>query len=344
MSAPIFRARRDPKLRARIMSDRHLSYDGDSAALPADRPKHVRAGSGIAWSGERMVLIQDDADYIALIDSTAGAGPGGVAGLRLKSPAGGHLGKQGGGHLQLEAVLTAKDWRGEFVLAFGSGSTPQRRHIARVRLGGGDTELSVFETRKFYAALEELPEFATSTLNIEGVALLAKGVEGRDGVRLFHRANGKVRPGADAGQPLSATVDVRLDALLAYLDRAKRDPNATLGTDLLNVRRYDLDEAGDVPFTFTDAAAMADGRVLFIAAAEKCEDAGIDGENFGTSLGIIDPDGSARFAIIVERDGTPTKRKAEGVAVRNDKSAYIVIDPESDDRPATLCTVDITGV
>ncbi|MSP58987.1 MAG: hypothetical protein EXR72_01370 [Myxococcales bacterium] len=336
MPAPVFTAKRDPKLRARILSERTLSYEGGSELAPADRPHHVRAGSGLAWSGEKIFVIQDDADYIAVIDGAAG---GGAAGFRLRSPSGGK--DKAGGHLQLEAVLSARDWRGDFILAFGSGSSASRRGIARVRLGGGDTELGVVETPKFYQGLEEIAEFATTTLNIEGVALLPKAMDGRDGVRLFHRANGKAR---GDGQRLNATVDIRLDALLGYLDRCKRDPASTLGTDFSNVRRYDLDEIGGVPFTFTDAATLEDGRIVYIACAERSEDADVDGECLGTCLGVIDPDGSARYSVVVERDGSPSLRKAEGIAVTSDKSAFIVIDPEDAEKPSTLCTVELSGV
>ncbi len=327
MPAPIFRARRDAKLRARVMSERELVYDADSLAI--DRPKHVRAGSGMAWSGEKMVVIQDAADYLAIIDVNATSG--GVSGMRLKAPAGVRRGA-----LHLEAVLSAKDWRGDFLLAFGSGESPEKRNVARMRLSGGDTDLSVFETRKLYAALKELPEL-TTTINIEGAAFLPKGVEGRDGARLFHRANGK--PRAD-GPHLSATVDIRLDAFGAYLDRCKRDPNATLGTDPINLRRYDLDEIEDVPLSFTDAAGLPDGRVVYIAAAERPT----TNECLGMAFGVIDPDGSARYTLIVERDGAPTRRLAEGMAIRDDKRAFMVMDPADPERPSTMCTVDLSGV
>src|SRR5947209_2762595 len=129
MAAPIFRSRRDPKLRARVMAERELIYDADTSAV--DRPAHVRAGSGMSWSGERMVVIQDDADYLAIIDGNATTG--GVSGMRLKAQAGG---KRGG--LHLESVLSARDWRGDYLLAFGSGEAADRRNVARMRLGGGD--------------------------------------------------------------------------------------------------------------------------------------------------------------------------------------------------------------
>jgi hypothetical protein len=358
----ISRARRDAKMRARIVGERALLYGRVEGAAGA-HPQHVRAGSGIAWSGDRMVVIQEDANYVALIDPAKVlpvAAPGSaqpeprsdgeaVVGMRLKSPAAGKGAAPARPHL--EAVLTARDWRGELILAFGSGTRPERRYVARLRLGGGDTELSVFEARKLYAALEEHPTLATTTLNIEGAAFLPKGLDGRDAVRLFHRANGKPRPGVE--QPSSAlpgertpcgSVDVRLDALAAYLDRCRRDPNATLGTDLENPRRYDLDDVDGVPLTFTDAAMMADGRIVYVAAAEVCTDAGQDGETQGIALGVIEADGSLRYTRVVERDGQETTRKADGLAVAGPGRVFLVVDPEDDERPSVLCAVDVTGL
>jgi hypothetical protein len=364
----IARARRDAKMRARIVAERPLIYDRVEGAA-GDHPPHVRSGSGIAWAGDRMVVIQDDADYVALIDPARvlqvpapGSAPApprsdgeSVVGVRLKSP----LAVKGAGgpraRPHLEAVLTARDWRGELILAFGSGTRPERRFVARVRLGGGDTELSVFEARKLYAALEEHPTLATTTLNIEGAAYLPKGLDGRDAVRLFHRANGKPRPGV--AQPSSAlpgertpcgTIDVRLDALAAYLDRCRRDPNATLGTELSNPRRYDLDDVDGVPLTFTDATRMSDGRIVYVAAAERSEDAGQDGETLGVALGVIETDGSLRYTRVVERDGQETRRKADGLAVAGPQRVFLVAhpgsEPEDDERPSVLCALDVTGL
>src|SRR5215470_16700720 len=99
-------ARRDLKMRARIVSSRQLVYEGGPA--PAnDRPRHVRTGSGLAWTGDCIGVIQE---------------AGGVAALPLRGSTGNRFGRSGAGHLNLEAVLSAKDWRGEFLLAFGSGN------------------------------------------------------------------------------------------------------------------------------------------------------------------------------------------------------------------------------
>lgn len=340
MALPTFIARRDFKLRARIVGDRKLVYDGPHPSDPPQRPQFVRAGSGLAWTGDRMVVVQDDADYIAVIEGNGTS----VAALPLRGVAGARYGKSGAGHLNLEAVLSAKDWRGEFVLAFGSGVGPEKRGVARVRLEAGNTELSVFETRSLYKALEDLDGWATSELNIEGVALLPKWIEGRDAVRLFHRGNRAARPGAKVERHVSATVDLRLDSLLAYLDRCKRDPSAFLGFDLHSPRRYDLDEYEGGSFTFTDAAGLpgeAPGRTAYIAIAEHEAEGGP--VRTGTALGVIEPDGQARYTIIVERDGSVSRRQAEGMVLSSPTSGYLVVQDDADG-PATLATIEITGL
>lgn len=341
MALPTFIARRDFKLRARIVGERKLVYDGPHPTDPPQRPKYVRAGSGVAWTGERMVVVQDDADYIAVIEGNGTS----VAALPLRGLSGARYGKSGAGHLNLEAVLSARDWRGEFVLAFGSGVGADKRGVARVRLEAGNTELSIFETRKLYQALEDLDGFATSELNVEGVALLPKWIEGRDAIRLFHRGNRAARPGTKVERHVSATVDLRLDSLLAYLDRCKRDPNAFLGFDLHNARRYDLDEYEGASFTFSDAAGLPGdnpGRTAYIAIAEAHVEGG-PSICTGTALGVLETDGQARYTIIVERDGSVSRRQAEGMVLSSPTAGYLVVQDDAD-APATLATIEITGL
>jgi hypothetical protein len=333
MPLPTFIAHRDPRMRARIVSDRPLVYEGGPASS-SERPKHVRAGSGLAWTGDRMVVVQDDADYIAVIEG----GTGSVMALPLRGQGGARVGKGAGEHMNLEAVMPARDWRGEFVLAFGSGLGPEQRVVARMRLSAGDTELAVFDARGLYGALDDVDGLATSDLNIEGVALITKGIEGRDAVRLFHRGNRAARPGANVDRHFSATVDFRLDSLLAYLERTKRDPKAFLGFDLVNARRYDLDEYEGVPFTFTDAAAIpGTDRASFIALAETSEGC------VAMALGVIEPDGNARYTIVVERDGAIARRRAEGMALSSATAGWLVVQPH-DEEPATLAMVELTGL
>jgi hypothetical protein len=328
-------ARRDLKMRARITSSRQLVYEGEPTATP-DRPRQVRTGSGLAWTGDRMVVIQDDADYIAVIQEA-----GGVAALPLRGTQGSRFGKPGTAHLNLEAVLSAKDWRGDLLLAFGSGKSDDRRNVARVRLGGGDTEMSVFETRKLYEAMAQ-PGGLTGGArpNIQGVALVPKAVDGRDAVRVFHHGSGS---SSSEDRNYDATAEFRLDSLLAYLDRSKRDPSAFLGFELAAPRHYDLDDYEGLPFHFTDAAPVPGegARVVFTALARRAE--GTGAAVAAVAVGVIEADGSARYTIAVERDGTVAERNVQGLALSGRTAGYLVVDGAADES-ATLASIELTGL
>jgi hypothetical protein len=77
------RAHLDPALGVRVISVRELRYDV-GAPLGEDRPRHVRAASGLAYFGGRLAVIQDDAAFIAFVgtDVSAIALPRGAHGRR----------------------------------------------------------------------------------------------------------------------------------------------------------------------------------------------------------------------------------------------------------------------
>jgi hypothetical protein len=60
------RAQLDPALSLRVISVRELRYNA-AAPLGDDRPAHVRAASGLAFTGGRLAVIQDDAAFIAYV-------------------------------------------------------------------------------------------------------------------------------------------------------------------------------------------------------------------------------------------------------------------------------------
>src|SRR5256885_1679337 len=100
MLAPIV-VRRDPNLSARIVSEKSLLYQESRAG----GPKEVRSGSGMAFAGERMVVIQDGGDSIAIIEGEGSS----IVGIPLK----GGTSHASPGKLQLEAMLAARDWKSE---------------------------------------------------------------------------------------------------------------------------------------------------------------------------------------------------------------------------------------
>jgi hypothetical protein len=99
-----------------------------------DRPAHVRAGSSLSWFGDRLALIQDDANFLVLIEPhslqvDAIPSPAGEEGLRQFDDLRGNKRFQ----LHLKACVTLPTQDGNLLLAFGSGSTCDREKIVMLR-------------------------------------------------------------------------------------------------------------------------------------------------------------------------------------------------------------------
>ncbi|MDF1504061.1 hypothetical protein, partial [Roseisolibacter sp. H3M3-2] len=304
-----------------------------------DRPAHVRAGSGLAAVGARVAVVQDDAAFVALADPATGLAdavtlPADDDGRRRFEAARGNKQRK----YDLEACLVLPAGRDARLLAFGSGSTPRRERVLLATFPGGapDPVLTRDERRgalPVYGALRAHPAFAGRELNVEGAVPLG----GR--VRLFGRGNGAATGGGSDAPATSATCEVAVDALLAFLlDGAPLPP-------LLDGRRYRLGDLDGAPLHFTDAAALPDGRVLYAAAAEDTPNAYDDGEVAGSALGLLAPDGAARWAPLLGPDGAPFRGKVEGVlprdAARPDDPPgavrlWVVTDPDDVEAPSTL--------
>jgi hypothetical protein len=68
---PILRARCDCTLTARITRAVPLLYvDGADPSL--DRPAHVRSASGLARVAGCFAVVQDDANFVAVVDAATG--------------------------------------------------------------------------------------------------------------------------------------------------------------------------------------------------------------------------------------------------------------------------------
>ncbi|MDX2090542.1 MAG: hypothetical protein SFX73_21970 [Kofleriaceae bacterium] len=304
------RAQLDQGLAVRIVATRALPYSGD-APTHDDRPTHVRAASGIAMHGGRLVVVQDDASFLAVVASDEVSAiklPRGIDGRRRFEVAlGNKLDK-----LDLESCLAIDDelW------AFGSGSLPIREKICRVR----HDVVRVRDAEPFY---RQLREALGGPINIEGAARV--GAE----LWLFHRGNSGP---ADHGP---AVLRTQLATLRAWLDARDRLPTSP------QVDYYDLGTIEGARLGFTDA--IADGtRVFYLACAELSPNAVDDGRVVGSQLGIIEGD-CVRATPLLGPDGQPVK--AEGIALDPARPghAWIVLDPDDPATPATLLEVEITG-
>jgi hypothetical protein len=98
-----------------------------------------------------------------------------------------------------------------------------------------------------------------------------------------------------------------------------------------------------IDVTLADAAPGPDGRLFYLAAAEDTPNAVDDGPVIGAAVGVIHG-GDARWAPLLEADGAPSERKAEGLALAEDgRSGFVVTDPDDASRPAELCRVVLEG-
>ena len=324
----------DVRLRARVVRRTPLFYLG--GADPAlDRPAHVRAGSGVAWFGARLVVVQDDANFLAFVDPRTGETravplPAGEDGRRQFGDGRGNKHHK----LDLEAVFSIPGRDGGWELvALGSGSTPRREQIITAT-GRDETDVTVTvcHAHELYAALRADPEFAPGELNVEGAVYL-------DGtVRLFGRGNGAAREGRSSRNAVGWVV---ADGLHAYLRGGGPVPH------LANVQPYELGRLDDLALGFTDATVATDGHtVLFAAAAEDSPDATRDGRVAGSALGVLDPGGTVRWTPLVgASDAESFVAKVEGI-VATPGDAYrlfAVIDLDDPDAPSELCEVVLEG-
>jgi hypothetical protein len=322
-------ARIDPGLVATVVSRTPLRY-GDGADAVSGRPAHVRAGSALAAVAGGLLVVQDDASFVAVIDAARARAlplPYAPGGARTFDEARGNKGLK----LDLEAALALPDGR---VVALGSGSRPVREQAVVI-----DSEARIARIvplPRLYAALRECEGFAGAELNVEGAALLP----GARVVRLFNRGNGAPtaeRPAVDA------TVDLDLGTFAALLDA----PDSVPCIALSNVARYDLGTLGGTRATFTDAAVRGE-RLYALVCAEASPNAYDDGPVAGAALGVFasaEPGAELRLAPLRRSDGATFVGKAEGLWLDPAEAgrAVVVLDPDDPDAPAELCELRLAG-
>ena len=329
MPSPLL-ATPDPRLSARVVDRRPLRY-ADGADPRLDRPAHVRAGSGLAWVPGGIAVVQDDANFLAVVEPGSGL----ARGITLAAgPDGRRQFDDGRGNkrhkLDLEACVALEVEGRTLLLAIGSGSLAHRERVLLVEgWETGAPRPTIVHVPRLYASLRDAAEFAGSELNVEGAVVVG------DRVRLLGRGNGAPRDGIAA---VNATCDVELAALLAHL----RDPDGAPPPAIASVVRYDLGVMDGVALGFTDGAP-SDDRLLYAAAAEDSPDAVRDGRVAGSAIGVFEA-GGARWAPVSASDGSPFAGKVEGLLDASQPGRlYAVVDADDPDAPSELCTLALDG-
>ena len=313
---------------ARIRSRRPLFY---SDASPG-RPDHVRAASGLTWFSvngrERLLLAQDDASFLALVDPF-GERPNVeclpldhvVRGLRIFEKSLGNKQYK----LDLEACATLPIGGVEYGIAFGSGSLPIRETLVVVSAEGSTR---IVDASAFYAQLIENKAFSGSELNLEGATRIG------DLIWLLQRGNGAAKGKLT---PVDAMASIRVESLVEFLD-GKAPPM------LENVTSYALGAIEGVRLTFTDATSTPSGELVMLLGAEASPDAIEDGVVAGAAIGRCMPGEDVVWSLLRNADGTPSRAKVEGIEPHRPGTEgryWVVVDCDDPTCPAELLDVEL---
>jgi hypothetical protein len=289
------------------------------------RPDHLSAGSGLVRRGDNLYVIGDDELDLAVF-SLADSEPGEL--VRLEE---GELPTDVPARQRdkpdLEAVTTIPPFRFNpygALLAFGSGSGETRDRAFAWSLdehGALRGFPRVVALGPLYGFLEQ---HVAGDLNIEGLAVAGERVA------LLQRGN------STGGK--SQLVYLSLDEVMTSLT----SDFAIQASELEEVHDFDLGQLDGVDLHFTDGDSLADGRIVFSAAAEREGDDHPDGGCAGSVIGLIAPDGTLEQMERIDADAI----KVEGVdAVLSDRLVHALLVCDADDIavPSPLLSVTLPG-
>ena len=187
---------------------------------------------------------------------------------------------------------------GEELYLFGSGSTAKRNTILHVDLLSKKVHPPI-NAAELYQAMQDFSEINAENFNIEAVA--------NDGNTwyVFNRGNG---PKAQNG-----------------VFTLNGDINETFFQIVYN--EVALPKINGAQSSFTDAV-LVDGKLYFLAAAEKSDSTYHDGEVAGTLIGRMDPESmEVEFTEVIS-----LKNKFEGITLykKNDNSLEFLLCEDTD--------------
>lgn len=331
-------ATHDPTLKAKIVARTRLLY-AEGPSDHDDRPPHVESASGLATLGEFLFVVQDNANWLAIVHPdesvTAVPLPRGAGGVRLFNDERDNTDEKA----DLEACVIMQGGEdGPELVAFGSGTGTSSCWVLRVvgverATAGGPCDAQFLDAGRFYASLKQNRAFSGGRVNIEGAVAL-------DGERILLLQRGNAPPGE--GEPVDAIGTLEWPALKAHLD----DPDKVPPPRLDEVVRYELGELEGVPLTFSDAELLDDGRILFSASAEASGGkGGPDGTVKGSVLGLIEAGGEARWAPVLDEQGQPFEGKIEGLTLAPTRRGRIrfVIDNDDETAPSEIFEAELGG-
>lgn len=286
-----------------------------ATVLRFDDGTPVRAASAVAPFEGGWLVAQDDATSAAWWVDDA------VRRLRVLPRSEGHdvfSSSDGTKHLKPDLEVACRVPGG--VLLLGSGSTPARMRGVLVRSSSEPAEVA--DLTPLYGAVTAALGLDPGLLNLEGACVVGTSL------RWFQRG---------AATLPSTSIDVDISALLGAF-------GGTCDVPLGDVRRYDLGRQRGVALAVTDAAALADGRVLVSAAAEDTPNPYDDGPVVASALALLDDSGVTAMCALPEVGGRVLK--VEGLAVRSTHATGVdllaVVDADDPQEPSVALVLRVT--
>ncbi|HWN40203.1 MAG TPA: hypothetical protein VNP02_16990 [Gammaproteobacteria bacterium] len=290
-----------------------LYYERPAEGLPA----HVRSGSALRRFENWLVIVQDDVQALAVRDVRGAIRPvllpPHASGQRVFDDTLGNKREK----LDLEACVVLPDGR---LVAFGSGSLPAREQLVVWR--GGNEPPILVAAGELYRELRATVVPPGCRLNIEGAVISASRLV------LFHRGNDTRIAGSE---PISAIAELDAAAFSSWLGGRGPLPVVT------RVTTVDLGTERNVPYSFTDAVALDDDRIVVLACAEAATSAIDDGVVLGCRVGLLA--GSTLTMVDVhEASGNRTTLKLEGIERRPGLATEfdVSVDVDEPSTPALL--------
>jgi hypothetical protein len=298
-----------------------------SSTTHEDREPHLSAASGLVRVGNRFYVVADDENHLGVFSAHDHAAPGELLRvLRGDLPDG--MKKRKAAKADFEALVALPafaDYSHGALMALGSGSRENRMNAVLISLDAngvahrdeGRPRVVDF-TPLFQSLIDEFGD-----VNIEGAF-----IDG-DHLSLLQRGN--------KGSGRNARIRVALAPLMAGLARGED----SVSREFVDVVDFSLGQVNDVPFGFTDAAALPDGGFVFTAAAEDTENSYVDGACAGSVIGFVDAQDRVRDVLPLANSP-----KVEGIAAQLSDGAltlHLVTDPDDASVAAQLFTTTIAS-
>ncbi len=201
------------------------------------------------------------------------------------------------------------------LLLIPSGSTPSRYKAGIFPLNNSGEKIIDF-SRLYGEFLKNIKE-----LNIEAVTVNDKYI------KFFNRGNGTLKE--------NAIINVNLNLFIQYLlDPTSKKFNISELISSTKFYNSNLINKSAPMATFSDAVALKNGEILFVAAVENTISTYDDGEVLGSYIGLLDINDNIKWMSPLS-----INIKAEGIAVKESDSnieIFITNDPDDPQIPSSV--------